>query len=355
MLNINTNFPGAMDNKLRLTTGCSESNFQPEVCRWIDPFPLTHAMNLSYRDDKEFDLGSILDYVPSSTLVDQSTENKSIQENVLKRPIIQIEDNDYENLNSRASRFKRHRTCNDVAISSATDVFPADATSSAVDVIPDASIVATGVLPDVEISAADVFPDVATTAADLFPDVATSAAAAHNVTPEVEGYPRFRNHQEKQWQKQFQALLEFKQKHGHCCVPNKYDENPVLGRWVKRQRYQHKLLLQQGKKSTLVPHRVKALEDAGFIWDSHSALWEERLNELKAYRRAHGHSNVPSTCTANAQLSTWVKCQRRQYKLFLEGDPSSNLSPERISALNKIGFQWCGRLARRKGTISPSH
>ncbi|CAJ1968165.1 unnamed protein product [Cylindrotheca closterium] len=334
MLNINTNFPGAMDNKLRLTAGCSESNFQREGCRWIDPFPLTHAKNLSYRDDKEFDLGPLLDYVPSSTLVDQSSEN------MLKRPIIQIEDSDYKN-HSRATRFKRYRTCNDVAISSAADVIPDDSISAA-DVTPDASIGAADVLfPDVEISAADVFPDVATSAA--------SAAAAHNVTPEAQEYPRFRNYQEEQWQNQFQALLEFKQKHGHCCVPNKHDENPVLGRWVKRQRYQHKLL-QQGKKSTLVPHRVKALEDAGFIWDSHSALWEERLNELKAYRQVHGHSNVPSTYTANAQLSTWVKCQRRQYKLFLEGDPSSNLTPERISALNQIGFQWCGRLARRKST-----
>ncbi|CAJ1970340.1 unnamed protein product [Cylindrotheca closterium] len=344
MLNINTNFPGTMDNKkLCLTAGCSESNFQQEGCRWIDPFPLTHAMNLSYRDEKEFDLGPLLDYVPSSTLMDRSTEKKSIQENMLKRPIIQIEDNDYENHNSRASRFKRHRTCNDVAVSSATDIIPADAISSAADAIPDDSIE----------DAAIVFPDVEISAADFFPDVATRAEGALHVTQEAQEYPRFRNHQEEQWQKRYQCLLEFKQKHGHCCVPNKHDENPVLGRWVKRQRYQHKLL-QHRKKSTLVPHRVKALEDAGFIWDSHSALWEERLNELKAYRRVHGHGNVPSTCTANAQLSTWVKCQRRQYKLFLHDDPSSNLTPERISALNQIGFQWCGRLARRKSTM-PSY
>jgi hypothetical protein len=118
---------------------------------------------------------------------------------------------------------------------------------------------------------------------------------------------------------------------------------------VKRQRYQHKLL-QQGQKSTLVPSRVKALEDAGFIWDSHSALWEERLNELKAYRRVHGHCNVPSTFTANTQLSTWVKCQRRQYRLFIDGNPSSNLTDERIAALNELGFQWYGRLIRRRNT-----
>ncbi|CAJ1967312.1 unnamed protein product [Cylindrotheca closterium] len=318
MLNINhNNFPLAMDNKLRLT-GCSDPNFQRDGCRWVDPFPLTHSKNLSYRDDKEFDLGSLLNYVPSSAIVDHPTEKKSFHENRLKRPIIQFEDN-YET-DTRAPRFKRHRTCDDMVISAAD------------------------VIPDVGVSSADVFPDVEISAADVFPDVSTSAAP---VTPQVQEYPRFRDYQENQWQKQFQALLEFKQKHGHCCVPNKHNENPVLGRWVKRQRYQHKLL-QQGKKSTLVPHRVKALEDAGFIWDSHSALWEERLNELKAYRRVHGHSNVPSTFTANAQLSTWVKCQRRQYRLFLDGEPSSNLTLERISALNQIGFQWCGRLIRRK-------
>jgi hypothetical protein len=160
---------------------------------------------LSYREDKEFDLGSLLDYVPSSAVSDDK----------LKRPIVELED-DYAT-DTRASRIKRTRRSEDV-------------TTSGADVIPDVAISVADMIPDLAISAADMNPDVAFSAADVFPDVATSAA---RVTPPVEtGYPRFRNYQEIQWQKQFQALLQYKQKHGHCCVPNKHDENPVLGRWV---------------------------------------------------------------------------------------------------------------------------
>ncbi|CAJ1929336.1 unnamed protein product [Cylindrotheca closterium] len=158
---------------------------------------------------------------------------------------------------------------------------------------------------------------------------------------EEESLPKFRNYQEQQWQEQYQGLLEFKAKHGHCCVPNSYPPNPVLGRWVKRQRYQYKLR-ESGKQSTLVAPRVQALEAAGFVWDSHSALWEERLNELKQYRIAHGDCNVPSSYPKSKQLSTWVKCQRRQYRLFGKGK-NSNLTEERIAALDDLGFVWDGR------------
>ena len=110
---------------------------------------------------------------------------------------------------------------------------------------------------------------------------------------------------------------------------------------VKRQRYQYKLR-QAGQQSTLVVWRVKALESVGFVWDSHSALWEERLNELKGYRLVNGNCNVPSSYPKSKQLSTWVKCQRRQYRLFRQGN-NSNLTEERIAALVELGFVWDGR------------
>ena len=39
------------------------------------------------------------------------------------------------------------------------------------------------------------------------------------------------------------------------------------------------------------------------------------------------------------KLATWVKCQRRQYKLYWDGKPSA-MSPERILELEKVGFEW---------------
>uniref|UniRef100_A0A7S4I127 Helicase-associated domain-containing protein n=1 Tax=Odontella aurita TaxID=265563 RepID=A0A7S4I127_9STRA len=41
--------------------------------------------------------------------------------------------------------------------------------------------------------------------------------------------------------------------------------HPQLARWVKRQRYQYKLM-SEGKRSTTTEERIRELERAGFVW-----------------------------------------------------------------------------------------
>ena len=122
---------------------------------------------------------------------------------------------------------------------------------------------------------------------------------------------------------------------------------------VKRQRYQYKLRQKGEPKSTMVPHRMKALEKLGFVWDSHAALWEERLNELKVFRMMYNHCDVPSVFPANPQLATWVKCQRRQYKAYLAGR-SSTMSQSRLARLNEIGFDWKMRVTIQQHAPAPA-
>jgi len=95
----------------------------------------------------------------------------------------------------------------------------------------------------------------------------------------------------------------------------------------------------QGKESTMTNRRVQALEEAGFIWDRNHATWEERLNELKLFRMVHGHCEVPTHYQQNRRLATWVKCQRRQYKLYNDGKQST-ITPARIEELDEVGFSW---------------
>lgn len=157
---------------------------------------------------------------------------------------------------------------------------------------------------------------------------------------------RFRPYQNELWELRFKDLLEYRREHGHCCVPHTYARNLSLARWVKRQRYQFKLRT-QGKESTMTNRRVQALEKVGFIWDSQNATWEERLSELKLYRTIHGHCEVPTHYQQNKKLATWVKCQRRQYKLFRDGKQST-LAPGRIDELNQLNFSW--EMRAPKGT-----
>ena len=76
--------------------------------------------------------------------------------------------------------------------------------------------------------------------------------------------------------------------------------------WVKRQRYQYKLK-KEGKHSNMTNEREEALNRLGFVWDSHAVFWEERFNELKAFRDTHGHCNVPTKLPDNPQLAIWGK------------------------------------------------
>ena len=141
----------------------------------------------------------------------------------------------------------------------------------------------------------------------------------------------------------------------------------LLLQWVKRQRYQYKLF-QQGRTSTLSEERQSILNQVGFVWNSHEAAWMERWQELADYTKQNGNANLPTKYPPNPPLGTWVKCQRRQYKLYLQSckkgiigpsDSKSNIangntisnrnnSPnnkstmttERIAKLESLGFVW---------------
>jgi hypothetical protein len=98
----------------------------------------------------------------------------------------------------------------------------------------------------------------------------------------------------------------------------------------------------------MTDRRVKKLEKAGFVWDVHNMAWEERLKDLQEYHKEHGDCNVPNLYKRNRKLGTWVQCQRRQYKLFREvNDKTPALNTDRINRLNRMGFTWEVRGARK--------
>jgi hypothetical protein len=152
---------------------------------------------------------------------------------------------------------------------------------------------------------------------------------------------RFRSHQAESWMEKYEELLDFRLSSGHCLVPNQYPANPSLAEWVKRQRYQYKLK-GMGKHSSMSDDRVVALQKLGFVWNSHDAVWEERLKELKQYKNLFGDTNVPSKYEPNPQLAIWMKRQRRQYKFLTEGKPST-MTSYRVGKLTEINFSWSGR------------
>ncbi|CAJ1926247.1 unnamed protein product [Cylindrotheca closterium] len=166
---------------------------------------------------------------------------------------------------------------------------------------------------------------------------------------EEESTARFRPYQETQWQDQFQKLVQYKLKHGHCSVPHSCKEDPILARWVKRQRYQYKKFNDNNPTSTMTTRRIQVLESLGFVWKSHASAWEDKLNELKAFKQQRGHCNVPAHYPENAALSTWVKSQRRQYKLYMSGSSASTMTIDRLLQLQSVDFVFDASRCHSKG------
>ena len=146
------------------------------------------------------------------------------------------------------------------------------------------------------------------------------------------------NTAEALWQKRYHELVEFKMKYGHCNVPQKYPVNQPLGKWVHRQRFQMKKL-KYGDTSSLSFHRAEALELIGFCYNppnSEEEIWQQRFQQLIAYRNQNGHCNVPRNYCPDKQFGHWVNMQKINLMRFRHG--SKIISSDKATALTKIGL-----------------
>ena len=63
----------------------------------------------------------------------------------------------------------------------------------------------------------------------------------------------------KKWHQQYEKLVDFKRKNGHCYVTQRSKGDENFGCWISRQRC---LLI----KKKLRPDRKELLDELGFIW-----------------------------------------------------------------------------------------
>jgi len=128
------------------------------------------------------------------------------------------------------------------------------------------------------------------------------------------------------WESRYCELIEFKEVHGHCNVPDSWPENLKLARWVMTQR-------QMYRKGKLSQNRFRRLEAIGFIWCRQEYAWNEIYQRLVSYLKAHGDGTVSLELKGDPQLGSWVVKQRYRKKKGL-------LSKERVRKLDGIGMRW---------------
>mmetsp|Transcript_26993 Transcript_26993/g.41406 ORF Transcript_26993/g.41406 Transcript_26993/m.41406 type:complete len:360 (-) Transcript_26993:220-1299(-) len=127
----------------------------------------------------------------------------------------------------------------------------------------------------------------------------------------------------KTWNKTFERLKLYKEKHKNCLVPRHHRDDPKLGNWVNYQRYNR-------NKGCLSEERIKLLDSVGFAWSANET-WDGMFEQLVKYKEKNGDCLVRQDYQENPKLGSWVMTQRRK---------KDTLNSERLARLNSIGFVW---------------
>jgi len=135
--------------------------------------------------------------------------------------------------------------------------------------------------------------------------------------------------QDQKWENMFAHLVQFKEREGHCNVPQRRDnDTKKLGVWLIRQRAMKRM----GK---IDPVRQQRLEDIGIVWVLRlRRKWEDSFAILVGFKEREGHCNVPRMHEENGlNLGQWLIRQKK-------GNLAGNLDSSQQKVLNKIGIVW---------------
>ncbi len=107
------------------------------------------------------------------------------------------------------------------------------------------------------------------------------------------------------WLAGYQALAAFKAGHGHLRVPDGYKApgGLNLSDWQRDQRVRRKV-------GRITAEQARLLEDAGFCWDPLADAWNARYYEALAWKREHGHLDLPH----KHPLKEWLSRQRKTHR-----------------------------------------
>jgi chromosome segregation ATPase len=139
----------------------------------------------------------------------------------------------------------------------------------------------------------------------------------------------------KTFDDQMEDLKRFKEMHGHANVSIREDKS--LGQFCNKTRHTRK---NPGNRKQLTDERIARLDALGFNWMSKEYItksFDERIEDLKEYKRTHGHLSVKR----NENISLYQFCSGIRHSLLHdEKDGTRKLTVERIARLDALGFEW---------------
>jgi len=161
----------------------------------------------------------------------------------------------------------------------------------------------------------------------------------------------------KSFERRIDELKRFKETHGHFNVSMASHKSLKLWIYNVRRAYKFK---NEGKSQPiqLTDERISALKEIGFEWEASpdaksckkssplgikkKTTFNERLEELKSFKKEHGHCNVSTR--HNQRLGSW--CAQVRYAYNSSSTSKLALSQEQIRDLEEVGFDWASQRKR---------
>jgi len=137
------------------------------------------------------------------------------------------------------------------------------------------------------------------------------------------------------FERRIEQLKAFKAAHGHLHVTATLDKN--LNIFVRDMR--HARLKPDSRGTTINDERIQALDEVGFEWTTvrrTESLFEQRIEQLEAFKATHGHLHVTATLDKNLNIF----CRDMRQSRLKPDAPRMTINEERIQALDEVGFEW---------------
>lgn len=147
----------------------------------------------------------------------------------------------------------------------------------------------------------------------------------------------------EKWNTMFDKLKSFKKLNGHCVVPQIYEEDKALGRWVNDQRNKY-------NKGTLSKERIDILNSVEFVWDKKEFDWNQKFELLKEFYSKYNHFEVRQSDAGYGGLYYWLHKMKKDGVDSDKKEKLKSIGLEFIEYNQENWFEMFAHLAKYKET-----
>jgi len=138
------------------------------------------------------------------------------------------------------------------------------------------------------------------------------------------------------WDEHYELLIAFKEEYGHTRVPPRGDWKHLYQWLYNKKRRKHRPYIGSPQ---LTQEQIDQLDELGIDWNHESLIWDEKYEELKAFKEKFGHTRVPSCEEEWDSLHEWLyRCKKRKNENYTKKMPQ--LTREQIRKLDELGIDW---------------